>query len=264
MAVATVTDTAADVWIYDLAGASSIRQLTFGGRNRYPVWSGNEFVVFQSDREGDAAIFWQRADGATPAERLTKAAQGEIHVPEAMSPDGKTLLYDFIGKDGQHALWSFSLLDRKTTKFGDLQNVSAIGAVFSPDGKWLAYKVNRPGGGAGQIFVQPFPQTGARYLVGDGVHPLWSRDGKELSYDNQGQRVTVVVTTQPTFTFSNPTSALRSTLSVTAQERDRDSLPDGRSVALLNPQNQFSASDRLQIQFVLNWFEELKARVPVQ
>ena len=27
------------VWIYDLSGRTSIRQLTFEGRNRYPVWS---------------------------------------------------------------------------------------------------------------------------------------------------------------------------------------------------------------------------------
>src|SRR5687768_18027177 len=37
-----------------LAGASSARRLTLGGRNRVPVWSADgERVAFQSDRDGD-------------------------------------------------------------------------------------------------------------------------------------------------------------------------------------------------------------------
>jgi eukaryotic-like serine/threonine-protein kinase len=65
------------VWIYDLAGTTSMRQLTFGGRNRFPIWSADgQHVAFQSDREGDLGIFWQRADGTGAAERLTKPDQG--------------------------------------------------------------------------------------------------------------------------------------------------------------------------------------------
>src|SRR5262249_26879543 len=44
----------ANIWIYELSGASAMRQLTFRGKNRYPVWSGDgDRVAFQSDREGD-------------------------------------------------------------------------------------------------------------------------------------------------------------------------------------------------------------------
>ena len=46
----------ANIWVYDLSGQSSSRQLTFAGKNRYPVWSNNgQYVAFQSNREGDAA-----------------------------------------------------------------------------------------------------------------------------------------------------------------------------------------------------------------
>ena len=61
----------ANVWIYDLLKGTALRQLTFGGRNRYPTWTPDgQRVVFQSDREGDLGIFWQRADGTDSAERL--------------------------------------------------------------------------------------------------------------------------------------------------------------------------------------------------
>ena len=67
---------AATIWIYELSGASAVRRLTFDGQgnNRFPVWSADsQRVTFQSDREKDLGIFWQRADGAGAAERLVTA-----------------------------------------------------------------------------------------------------------------------------------------------------------------------------------------------
>ena len=87
-------DREAIVWVYALAGTSSMRRLTLGGKNRHPVWSPDgQRIAFQSDREGDLAIFWQRADGSGPAERLTKPEESTAHIPESWSPDGKTLLF---------------------------------------------------------------------------------------------------------------------------------------------------------------------------
>ena len=58
LAVATEGDRGADIWIYELAETSNIRQLTLDGQNRYPVWSSDGGrVAFQSDREGDRGIF---------------------------------------------------------------------------------------------------------------------------------------------------------------------------------------------------------------
>src|SRR5262249_55499568 len=59
----------AAVWIYELSGARSMRRLTVGGANRYPVWTPDgKRIAFQSDREGDFGIFWQLADGSGMAE----------------------------------------------------------------------------------------------------------------------------------------------------------------------------------------------------
>jgi hypothetical protein len=54
-----------------------MRRLTFGGKSRYPVWSPDGLrIAFQSDREGDLAIFSQRTDGTGAAERLTRPEDG--------------------------------------------------------------------------------------------------------------------------------------------------------------------------------------------
>ncbi len=93
IALATHDGKEAVVSIHELSGSSSIRRLTFGGNNRFPLWSADgRRVAFQSDREGDLAVFWQPADGGT-AERLTTPDRGISHVPESWSPDGDVLLF---------------------------------------------------------------------------------------------------------------------------------------------------------------------------
>jgi Tol biopolymer transport system component len=78
------------VWIYDLSGTNAPERLTFQGASRYPVWSADgQRVAFQWDREGDSGIFWQRADAAGTAERLTQPEKGVAHIPDSSSPDGE-------------------------------------------------------------------------------------------------------------------------------------------------------------------------------
>src|SRR5262249_37336221 len=63
-----------DIWVYELSDRTLGVRLTFGGRNRFPVWNfDGARLAFQSDRDGDRAIFWQRTDSpGGAAERLTR------------------------------------------------------------------------------------------------------------------------------------------------------------------------------------------------
>ena len=100
-----MTGRESDIHVYDLSEQTEMRRLTFGGNNRFPVWSGNgRRVAFQSGRDGDRAIFSQSADGVSGAERLTKPAPGEEHRPESWSRDGAHLLFS-IFKDAKFSLW---------------------------------------------------------------------------------------------------------------------------------------------------------------
>jgi serine/threonine protein kinase len=260
------------VWIYDVAGASSARRLTLGGRNRVPVWSADgEHVAFQSDRDGDLGLFWQRADGTTPAERLTKPDKDTAHVPESWSPDGKTLLFS-VAKGSSYAVAALSLTDKKVTPVGGIQSAFPPSATVSPDGRWVAYSATAPGANFGSLFVQPFPTTGATYPIskGFGFHPTWSPDGKELFYFagvGAGQFVAVSVTTRPTFTFGNPVPVPRPFVERgSGFERNNDITLDGKRFlgVVAAGQTASGAPAAPQIQVVLNWFEELKARVPTK
>jgi Tol biopolymer transport system component len=77
-----------NIWVYALSGGSSMRRLTFGGtNNQAPIWSGDgESIVYRSNREGDTAIYSQRADGNGAAERLTKPESGTTHGEDSGLP----------------------------------------------------------------------------------------------------------------------------------------------------------------------------------
>ena len=261
----------ANIWIYELSGANAPRRITFNGKNRFPIWSGDgQRVAFQSDREGDLGLFWQRADGAGAAERLTKGEQGVSHVPESWARDGKRLLFT-IAQGSTFTLWTLTLDERKATPFGDVRSDRPIGAVFSPDGRWVAY--SSFSGGAGGGYVQPFPATGARYQIPKltfDYHPLWTSDGKELFYLPVAGRFAVVsVQMQPSFTFGNPVEMTTVTFTqshVSNDVRNYDLTPTGKFVALVDPQEQSRSgtSAAPEIRVVLNWFEELKRLVPTR
>jgi Tol biopolymer transport system component len=268
----------ASIWIYDLSGTTSMRQLTFGGRNRFPIWSANgERVVFQSDREGDLGIFWQRADGTGAAERLTRPEPGASHVPESWSRTGDRLLFGVTkgrviglagGERSTAALWTLSLQDRKAIPFGEVRLSSTLpvpNAVFSPDGRWVAYSSNEMGAGPPSVFVQPFPATGAKYLIGSGRDPIWSQDGQELFFwQGGGEFVASSVSTHTSFTFGRPQPLPTGFLFGRPGPTNYDIAPDGgRFIGVVDAEGTQSTSAAApKIQVVINWFEELKARAP--
>jgi eukaryotic-like serine/threonine-protein kinase len=257
--------------VYDLSGAIGMRRVTYGGNNRHPVWSfDGQHLAFQSDREGDLAVFRQRADNTGQVERLTKPEPGVTHVPESWHPATNVLLFAAI-KSGEHTLWALTVPDKKVTPFGGVKSTLPIGAVFSPDGRWVAYTSNETG--SNRAYVQPFPATGARYQIygkeqESAHHLVWSKTGKELIYNPRATSLEAVsVTTQPIPAFGNPVALPRPFATGPSQTRRQfDLMPDGRFLGLAVPGQTETATgpSAPEVRLVLNWFEELKQRVPAK
>ena len=57
-----------------------------------------------------------------------------------------------------------------------------------------------------EIYVQPFPEGGRRHLVSrdGGMEPLWSRDGRELTYRDGERVIAVAVETEVEFSAGDP------------------------------------------------------------
>src|SRR5262245_31569711 len=237
-----------NISIIDLSSEKALRKLTLGGSNRFPIWSRDgKRVAYQSDREGALAIFWQLADGTDRPERLTKPSEGASHVPDSFSPVSDVLLFSET-KGGETSSWTLSLPDKNVKPFGNLKSQLPINAAFSPDGKWVTYQLGRSGENA--VYVHPFP-TGQPYQISKGLahHPVWSRDGKEVIFlPAQALPLVVLVTTQPSFSFSNnPLELPRKGLESGPNSiRNFDVMPDGRLFGVVNGRDTASGTANAQ------------------
>jgi serine/threonine-protein kinase len=263
LAIGTDNGRDAAIWVYELSGATAMRRLTQGGPSRYPVWTPDgRRIAFQSDRDGDRGIWWQAADGSGSAERLTKPEPGTSHIPDSWSKDGPRLSYSAY-KANSASIHILSVQDRKDVVFAE-SSMPMSASVFSPDGKWIAYhsfETGRP-----EVWVRPFPATGGNQQVSKdgGFHPFWSRDGKELFFSGRTTGLTAVtVTAQAGFTFGFPVYIpLRPFTPGTTSPRNVDVTANGKFISIVSP-DQAGSPGSQQLNVVLNWFEELKQRVPV-
>lgn len=109
--------------------------------------------------------------------------------PVDWSPDGKSVLYQENAPKTGYDLWLLPV-------DGDHAPVSYVptpfneqSGTFSPDGRWVAYQSDESG--QSQVYVQGMPATGAKYQISTsgGTQPRWRRDGKELYYFSQDQKL---------------------------------------------------------------------------
>jgi hypothetical protein len=133
---------------------------------------------------------------------------------------------------------------------------------FSPDGRWLAYVSNESG--HNEIYVQPYPGPDGKWQISTegGREPVWNRNGRELFYRSGDKMMAVEITTQPNFIVGKPRMLFEGRYRPTpATSPNYDVSPDGQRFLMLKPVEQ-AQSAPTQINVVLNWFEELKRRVP--
>jgi hypothetical protein len=169
-------------------------------------------------------------------------------------------LFDVV-TGASFSLSTVSAPDKKIISFGDVRSIYPSNAVFSPDGRWVAYtQYTMPGSGG--VFVQPFPATGVKYQVSTiGIYPTWSLDGKELLYEPPGRLIAVTVTTHPAIAFGTPQQiAVPRWINSPNSGRTYDVTAHGTFIGVLPP----GAAATSEIRVILNWTEELKRLVPVK
>ena len=123
--------------------------------------------------------------------------------------------------------------------------------------------------GDSDIYIQPFPPTGAKYQVSTGGRtPAWSPDGKQLFFHAiaLNRFVVVDIRAEQGLTLGTPVPLPIDDAIHPLTQRNYDVTPDGKQLLIVLPAQtvQTAAGRRasLQINIVLNWFEELKTRAP--
>ena len=202
-----------DIWLMDLASGAPSRFTFDTAVDFAPVWSPNgERIVFASLREGAPNLFQKMANGSGHEDPLYKSPLAKL--PSSWSSDGRFLLCGTVDPKTRWDLWVLSISDLKWESF--LQTpYNESRAVFSPNGRWIAYESDETG--KKEIYVQTFPASGAKWQISTtgGSQPRWRRDGKELFFLGGDRKVTAVEVNvdAPGFVYGAPKALFETRIS---------------------------------------------------
>jgi len=263
-----IVEQESQTWLYDLS-RETLTRLTFEGSANYnPIWTpDSKRIAFTSNKEGVANIFWQLADGSGGLERLATSEYNQA--PMSWSPDGQVMAYIEVNPTTGRDIWMLRMGDpsqgagqvRKAQPF--IRTPATESAPrFSPNGRWLAYVSNESG--RFEIYVQPYPGPGEKWQISTegGTEPMWNPNGRELFFRSGDKMLAADVTTQPSFSAGKPRMLFEGPFEPAPTTfPNYDVSADGQRFLMLQLVEQAEAAPT-QINVVLNWFEELKRRVP--
>ena len=266
----TIRDTGGrDIWIWDLVRKTMTR-LTFDKKNNdFSLWTPDgKRIVYYSTREGRGSVYWKAADGTGEDEKLGSAPDRGL-MPWSWSHDGKTLVMEELSAGRIYDIGMLSMEgDRSRKPLLQHEKYKEMRPQISPDGRWMAYMSNESG--QDEVYVRPFPEVNkGRWQVstGSGNSPLWSPNGRELFYLSSDSVMAVAVQTEPSFSLGTPKALFRLTYAGVSSTTGMpwDISPDGKRFLMMKEVESTgkpAAEAPRKINIVLNWFEELKQRVP--
>jgi Tol biopolymer transport system component len=232
-----------------------------------PLSWADDGKTMVATKRGSMRMWQSGMRGRGPAPKRASDSEGSSTNEET----GSGMDIGTLSMEGEHE-WT-PLLNLKGW-VNDLQ--------ISPDRKWMAYISNESG--AFEIYVRPFPEveSSGPWQVTDGANGngfKWSQDGRELFYFQLGSLKVVEVETEPTFKpgmskvifklggdigLSLPDIINRANLNISPNDERFLMLKQIETAADESQTEESTTGRPRKIIFVVNWFEELKEKVPVE
>jgi serine/threonine protein kinase/dipeptidyl aminopeptidase/acylaminoacyl peptidase len=298
---ASVIEGNPEIYTFDLKRGGNLTRVTFNeGRDGLPLWTPNSReIVFSSTRKlVNGGVFRKRADGTGDAELIGFEPLSALF-PNSWSGDGKTLVaarWIPAGLAGDTQKMDIVMLpiegDHKIMPLlhGDYNETQP---QVSPDGCWIAYSSNEADPEKrSEVYLRPFPKVNEgreQVSTEGGSCPRWSPDSRKLFYlvgANVAEKVmSVSVETEPTLRLGKPEVLFEGKFVGPLPNNGNpwDIHPDGdrflmmketettkvesiseKSTEVESPQGETAAEKPLKINIIVNWFEVLKDRVPVE
>jgi serine/threonine-protein kinase len=235
-----------EIWIYELASAR-LSRFSFTAGSAFPAWSRDgAWIAYTGGSPGRVnRIFRKRTDGGAEEELVWKAV--DLGTVADWTPDGRA----FVGADldGEFVLQLVSLGGGTRRLFA--APGGQYGGSFDPSGRYFAYTSIETG--VDEIFVSTVPEGSGKWQISDagGQLPVWSPDGRTISYMRGDTIWTVDVETAGGFRAGTPRVAVRGPYQLrTAPFRNYDVGPGGQ-FALVRRRTDV-ASPR-QLELLLGW-----------
>jgi serine/threonine protein kinase len=185
------------VWVTRDGKAESVDS-TWQGYFSYPALSPTGTSLAVSVWSGSSDLWIKQLDKG-PATRLTM--DGNSNVYPAWTPDRRSVTYS-ANDQGSAALFTKRADGSSQAALQLKAKIGVWGAAWSPDGKWLVYRTDKQGPGAGDIMgIRPGVDTAPTPLVATRfteVSPEISPDGRWLAYtSNESGRSEIYVVPFP-------------------------------------------------------------------
>ena len=250
---------AGEVWVFQVGRSGGIRLSPASGRDFGAEWSRDGRELIYSSERPFFDLYRRAADGSRPPEPIMTGTYD--HYTGAVSADGQHFAF-VLAVLGGGEVWTLSLTGPPApTRF--FANGFNLGhPTLSPDGRWMAYDSDESG--RVEVFVQSFPdplQKRWQVSAAQGSEPMWTRGGHELVFRSGDSVMTVNVdlehggSSTPEILFTGPYPDNPGW----TRPRSYDVTSDGERF-LMSKRPDPPARPRIVV--VLNWFDELKAKVP--
>jgi Tol biopolymer transport system component len=178
---------------------------------------------------------------------------GAVNQATDWSRDGRLIVYSTYSQQASWDIWVLPLSEGGTPAPFAATAAEERNGRLSPDGRWMAYALRESG--RTDVYVQPFPATGAKWQVspGGGSYPVWSPSGRELFYLSPSQAIVGVDVTAGTSGFAVGSPRIVFETRIAGWERFSQGSP-----FVVTPDGQrflvSSAGDTVMpITLVLNW-----------
>jgi Tol biopolymer transport system component len=184
-----------DLWVYDVARDLRSRITFNDGEDMVPVWSSDgRQIYFSSNRDGPLGVYrLTLRESASP--ELVFGSERSVFA-SSISPDGRHLLLVTVGEGTANDILVLDLERGGEPEVFRATRFDEEHAVFSPDGRWIAYTSNESG--RPEIYVAASSGHGRHLQLSTdgGIWPKWIGETNEVVYQEaSGRFVTVAVRT---------------------------------------------------------------------
>ncbi len=189
-----------DVYLLDLVDLNLTR-LSFDTTSIMPNWTPDFGALVYSSLVEGGGFEIRNMEGSAAIRRVPTS--GKILIANDIGADARTLLATRLDASSPGDLVTFDLDTGEESLLLTTDAVEWAGS-FAPDMEWFAYVSDETG--REEIFVQPFPTTGAKWQISNdgGRAPRWSDDGTEIFYVMNGAMWSARIRTSPNVRIGTP------------------------------------------------------------